>query len=229
MNKDSLSQLRSNWLFSSKDDAELAAVGRFSSVRQLEPNQTLFWQGDSVGHVFLVLDGALKLTRHDRKNRWKIARIAGAPDLVALHCLFAENGYTTTAVATQYSSVLAINAERLVWHIKERPQLAWRVALYLSREVECLVGEVEQLAMSSASERLAAYLLRLHDEPEQANGERVPRRRADLASLLSLSTETLCREISKFRRRGWIATDNGGFSVLEPDRLRSLVESRAEN
>ena len=223
-----VSELRRNWLFASETTAEADAVLRFSSVRHFETNQTLFWQGDSVSHLFLVIDGCLKLVRRDRKDRGRITQLAGPPDLIALHCLFSENGYYTTAVATQMGAVLAINAERFLWHVKRRPELAWRVALYLSREVEAMVGEIEQLAMSSASERLASYLLALHEGPERKNGERIPRRRADLASLLSLSTETLCREISKFRSQGWISTENGGFTVLRPDQLRNLVESRAD-
>lgn len=226
MTNDPLSLLRKSWLFSSETPAEMDAVLRISSFRRLEPNQTLFWQGDAVGHLFLVLEGALKLLRRDRKNRSRITGMAAAPDLVSLHCLFSENGYTETAVATQPSGVLAINAERFLWHIKKKPDLAWRVALYLSREVEELVGEIEHLSMFSASERLATYLLELHDDPERKQGDRVPRRRADLASLLSLSTETLCREISKFRSRGWVATDNGGFTVLAPEQLRELLETK---
>lgn len=153
-------------------------------------------------------------------------RIAGAPDLVALHCLFSENGYSTTAVAMQQCDVLAINAERLLWHVKQKPELSWRVALHLSREIEEMVGEIEQLSMSSATERLAAYLLRLHEKPERNNGERVPRRRADLANLLSVSTETLCREISRFRKQGLISTDKGSFTILNPDGLRRLIEPK---
>lgn len=227
--KESVSQLRRNWLFAPGGAGEAEAVLRFSNVRQLAANQTLFWQGDSVSHLFLVLDGAVKLMRRDRKDRCRITQVAGAPDLIALHCLFADNGYSTTGVAMEECAVLAINAERFLWHVKKTPELAWRVALGLGREMEGLVGEIEQLSMSSASERLASYLLSLHDEPERYNGDRVPRRRADLASLLSLSTETLCREISKLRSLGWIATEGGGFTILEPDRLRSLVESNADS
>lgn len=220
-----ISQLRRNRLFSAGTSDEAESVLRFSNIRLLEANQSLFWQDDPVGHLFLVLDGAVKLVRRDRRDRCRVARVAGAPDLIALHCLFSGNGYATTATALQDSSVLAINAERFLWHVKRKPDLAWRVAHNLSREMEGMVEEIEQLSMSSAAERLAAYLLGLHDEPERTNGERVPRRRADLASLLSLSTETLCREISRFRSRGWIATDAGHFTVLKPERLRRLVES----
>lgn len=221
-------QLKRNWLFASESPDDAEAVLRFSNIRRLESGQTLFWQDDPVSHVFVVLDGSLKLNRRDRKERRKIMRVAGPPDLVALHCLFSENGYSTTAVAMQNCDVLAINAERLLWHVKQKPELSWRVAHHLSREVEDMVGEIEQLSMSSATERLAAYLLGLHEEPERNNGERVPRRRADLASLLSVSTETLCREISKLRGRGWIDADRDGFTVLEPQRLRELIERKAD-
>jgi CRP-like cAMP-binding protein len=222
-----VSRVRRNWLFSSETPDETEAILRFSSVRQLESNQTLFWQGESIGHVFLVLDGSLKLHRRDRKDRCRITEVAGTPDLVALHCLFSGNGYTTTAVAMQASEVLAINAERFLWHVKKKPEMAWRVAHYLSHEVENLVVRMQQLAMSPASERLAAYLLELHEDPERMNGDKIPQRRADLASLLSVSTETLCREISKFRNRGLISTENGTFTVLKPDQLRGMVEAAA--
>lgn len=223
-----VSQLKRNWLFSAEPPEEAEAVLRFSNIRRLESGQTLFWQDDPVSHVFVVLDGSLKLNRRDRQERRRIMRVAGAPDLVALHCIFSENGYSTTAVAMQDCDVLAINAERFLWHVKQKPELSWRIALHLSREVEDMVGEIEQLSMSSAMERLAAYLLRLHEEPERNNGERVPRRRADLASLLSVSTETLCREISKLRSRGWIDADREGFTVREPERLRELIERKAD-
>lgn len=226
---DLLAKLRSNWLFSSGTIEESEAVLRFTGVRQLKANQTLFWQEDPVGHLFLVFHGSLKMIRRDKKDRHRVTRIAGATDLVALHCLFTEHGYGATAVAIGDCDVLAINAERFLWHVKQNTEWGWRIALCLSREVEEMVQEIGRVTMYTASERLAAYLLEIHENQEAMNGRGVPRRRADLASLLSLSTETLCREISKFRHSGWIATHQERFTVLEPERLRSLVDTTVAN
>lgn len=219
--------LQKNWLLSSQTSAEADALLRFSGVRQLDTNQTLFWQGDAISHVFLVLDGSLKLIRRDRKDRSKITDVVCAPDLVALHCLFAGNGYTTTAVALQTSAALAINAERFLWQTKQNPELAWRVAVHLSREVEGMLGAVELVSMLSVDERLAAYLLDGCGDPDGRNGARIPKRRAELASLLSMTTETLCRVISRFRKQGLISTKDGSFTILDPDGLRRLIESRS--
>ena len=51
---------------------------------------------------------------------------------------------------------------------------------------------------------------------------RLPVRRSDLASILGVTTETLCRVVARFRREGWILTADHDILVREPEALQGL-------
>jgi len=224
-----ISQLQRCRLFSGIGEPRLSALASICSSRTLAAGQTLFWHGEPVGHVFLVLDGAINLERRVKENQRKVIDIVEGGRIIGLHSMFSPNGYYTTAVAACDTHVLACNAERFLHQLKRTPELGWRIAVTLSDEVERLLSMVEQLSAYSAAERLAAYLLENHCDEDGAAEDRAPRRRADLASLLSLTPEALCREISRFRRLGVISTDDGTFQVLNPEPLETIVRGQAES
>lgn len=48
-------------------------------------------------------------------------------------------------------------------------------------------------------------------------------RQRDLASILAIAPETLCRIMAKFKRRGWIASTAEGVTVRDPASLGNLI------
>ena len=219
-----VSSLKETSLFSELSDLDLLAVLRFSNPRHLAPRQTLFWQGDPSGCFFLVLSGTVKLTRRDAKSREQVLGLVNSGQFIGEHTLFSGNGYPATALAVTETEVLAVQSVAFVRFVQQRNDLAWRMLTRLSKTIDTLIAHVEHLSTHQAEERVAQYLLDRFDaaRPAAALAD-IPARRSDLAGLLSLSKETLCRVLSKFRRAGWIEADGQRIVLHSPEQLEVLV------
>ena len=60
----------------------------------------------------------------------------------------------------------------------------------------------------------------------QQNGKpvRLPFSRGEMASLLGLSEETVCRQMAKMKRGGILYSPRGKIEVLDWERLRAVAE-----
>ncbi len=77
----------------------------------------------------------------------------------------------------------------------------------------------------TADQRVANFLL-AHFDPETIEGDviQIATNRAALGSYLALSTETVCRVLSEFTRRGLIEVDERRIRVLEPKGLEAITQ-----
>ena len=124
-----------------------------------------------------------------------------------------------------WERLIAIDAFSLMRHLRQHPELTWQMLAVISRSLHALVGQIRSVSLHSAEQRVASYLLANHDPEEPAlpiGGN--PSRRSELASMLGLTTETLCRVIASFRRRGWIETADHQIVVSEPDALQDTLK-----
>ena len=94
----------------------------------------------------------------------------------------------------------------------------------MSRRLHFLVEQIRSVSLRNAEQRVAGYLLENYD-PEDTTKPvaRIPERRSELASILGLTTETLCRVVASFRRQGWIATVDHDIVVAEAHSLKGLL------
>lgn len=138
--------------------------------------------------------------------------------------MFSGQGYPVNAMALEDTRAVAIDAFSLTRLLLQRPDLAWRMLAVMSRRLHFLVEQIRSVSLRNAEQRVAGYLLENYD-PEDATKPvaRIPARRSELASILGLTTETLCRVVASFRRHGWIATVDHDIVVEEAHSLKGLL------
>ncbi len=203
-------------LFGGLDDAVLARLAPHTSVRWLRAKQTLYVQGQPGDSIFVLIEGSLKLVRRTGGARELVVRLIRAGEVLAETVLFSRDGYPATAVALEDSHLLAVNARRFAACLRENSLLAWKVIERLGNRIEELQVQAESLATHTAEQKVAAYLVRRYRALSPSDAVVASScRRSDLASLLALAPETLCRVITEFKRRGWIRSENGRIVVID--------------
>ena len=158
----------------------------------------------------------MKLTRRTGGAREHVVRLIRPGEVLAESVLFSDRVYAATAVALEECRVLAIDARRFAAHLRRDPHLAWNVLERLGKRIEELQSQTELLATHTAEQKVAAYLMDRYRVLSPSDAVVASScRRSDLASLLALAPETLCRVITEFKRRGWIRSDNGRILVVD--------------
>lgn len=217
--------LRATTLFSAFPDAHLEAVARFSRLASFSPEEVLFREGEPCSAVYCCISGLVKLYLLGSDQHEKALEFVGAGQTFAEAAMFSGQGYPVNAVALDVTRLVAIDAFSLMRHLRQHPELTWQMLAVISRSLHALVGQIRSVSLHSAEQRVASYLLANHDPEEPAlpiGGN--PSRRSELASMLGLTTETLCRVIASFRRRGWIETADHQIVVSEPDALQDTLK-----
>jgi len=94
-------------------------------------------------------------------------------------------------------------ADRL---IAENPRLALDLYNRALIELTHIRRRMLLLGRMLASERVASFLIEISDRQDARQMIELPMSRSDIADYLGLSIETVCRELTKFKRDGIIAS-----------------------
>lgn len=216
--------LRASPLFTGLGRKVTARLALHTTACRLRVKDTLFVQGAPADVLFVLCEGSMKLVRRTGHAREHVVRLVQPGELLAECALLSKRTYPETAVAVEESRLLAINARHFVACMGDTPALAWQVTERLGTRIEELQARAELLATHTAEQKVAAYLLRRYQALPK--GEAVVAsscRRSDIASLLALAPETLCRVITEFKRRGWIQGDSGRIVVIDAGSLAGVA------
>ncbi len=109
------------------------------------------------------------------------------------------------------------------------PQTWRRVGLLILRDLELAIGAIDDLTIRDADRRLGAIVLRLAgarraDNPDDPEPE-MPASQADLAAISGLSRATAAPILARLEAEGILVRGYRRIRLLQPHRLRSLVDA----
>ncbi len=205
-------------LWQCEDDARgcLRGARRALQRRELAAGQPLFRQGDSLCRVFVLMSGAVQVSRLDRQGRARIVDLVLPGDVLGFDD-FASGVYSGSAQALRDALVCAIEPAR--WQsLRQRDLRLPALASLGASQVQRAMRQNMRLRLGSAA-RLADWLLQLAARVESPNIE-LPLSYQDLAEYLDLRPETLSRALRELERRQCLRRAGGLRLELDPELLR---------
>jgi CRP/FNR family transcriptional regulator len=189
--------------------------------RRIHGGALLFSAGSPLSAVYIVRSGTFKTLAVSREGQSKITGFHLPGDILGLHALSARE-YLFDAVALEESEVCVLPIERLEHMLDTVPglQRAFVRALSdaISRDKRLLL-----MGCMDAEQRVSRLLVSLADRYQRLGYARedlfLHMTRDDIASYLSLSSETVSRVISRLRRKGLIAVDQRHIAFTDAERL----------
>jgi CRP-like cAMP-binding protein len=217
---DPSSVLRQVALFEGLDDAHLAELTARGRRRDLEPEQTVFLEGDRATGLYVVLRGRVKVFKLSPKGREQTLRIMGSGEPVGEVAVLSGEAYPASAETLEPSEVFYIPRQAFLDLVSREPEVAMRLLSALSERLRSFASLIEDLSLRDVSERLAAYLLSLAsgDDSEQTIDLDVSK--GQLSAAVGTVPETLSRAFQQLSRAG--AVETSGRKVYIKD--RALLE-----
>ncbi|MGA8262702.1 MAG: Crp/Fnr family transcriptional regulator [Arenicellales bacterium] len=201
-------------------------VGRLAesmAYRRLHARQTLYQQDDPAHACYVVLTGTMQLSVKLGPQR-VIAGLAYPNDLLGLESLRSGSTRPETAVAGSRVELLEIDADRMRGFLLEHPRLQLQLLNHVISKLREEVTHAVQTGHYDAEQKIAAYLISRENGSASKAGETKSLSQAELADYLSLTPETFCRKVSKFRQLGWIDGRGNDYTVREHEALQRLLE-----
>jgi CRP/FNR family transcriptional regulator len=198
--------------------------------RSVKRGATLFHRGDRFEAVYAVRTGFFKTRLSSDDGRDQVTGFQMAGEIIGLDGIVNDH-HTCDAVALEDAEVCVMPFERIEELSREVTALQRHVHQIMSREIVREHGVMLLLGSMRAEERLAAFLLnlvqRLHARGFSQSELVLRMTREEIGSYLGLKLETVSRTLSKFVEDGIVAVQQRHVRIVDPDKLRRLVNAPA--
>ncbi|MEO5330284.1 MAG: Crp/Fnr family transcriptional regulator [Magnetococcus sp. THC-1_WYH] len=218
-------KLKRSELFSPLSTGQWEQLRPGIMMQEVAKNGVLFQQNQPFTHLYYLDEGIFKLGLEMAEGGEKIVHIAKAGETFATALMFLDRKvYPVTAQAIKKSRVIGVNAAHFRKMLINSPELCMTLLGELSQRLSAHLGNVRNNCLRNAQSRVARYLL--EELPHDPYGNHVIQleiSKQTLASLLSITPETLSRSLSEFEKKKIIFMQNRQIQILDLKALKGIA------
>ncbi|WP_199098784.1 helix-turn-helix domain-containing protein [Dyella sp. ASV21] len=193
---------------------------------KLAAGQSLYHAGQPFKSLYLVHAGFLKLIELADDGRDQVTGFRGKGDFLGVESI-GLSSYASGAVSLESGETWELPYPAILQACHAMPGLQGRLTAALAREIRADHAWMLAIGTLNAEQRVASFLI---DEARRyARMGFSPRhfilrmRRADMASFLALTNETVCRVMTKLHEMRLIDVARREVQVLDDGALRALA------
>jgi len=210
-------------LFRGLSPENLNELAMIVTSQELGRGQTVFSEGEEGVGFYVVMSGQIKIFKLSFDGKEQILHILGPGEPFAEVAVFAGARYPAHAQALEKSRVLFFPKTAFIDLIESHPSLSLNMLAMLSIRLRKFANMIESLSLKEVPGRLAAHLLLLSGQKNDANVVRLPVAKTQLASMLGTIPETLSRILAKMNSQGLINTQGSTIQILDRPALEELA------
>lgn len=194
----------------------------FSGQSQLCPAQVeIFRQDTPAKAVYLVEQGLVKLVRITYAGDQVIVGLRRRNWLIGAPSILLGKQYSYTAIAVLPTVLRCISKKSFLELVKNNVQFSLHIQRMLSENIYSQMRHRAETSFMSAQERLEFLLSdMIHDQEATdstiPNTFTLPLTNQELAQLIAISPEHLCRVLKGMEKKGLIRRDYGKVIVTNP-------------
>ncbi|MGO8952327.1 MAG: Crp/Fnr family transcriptional regulator [Rhodomicrobium sp.] len=224
MDRADWSILKSTPFFSAMPTEDALTLIGNQSPRTYEKGVTLFRQGESASAFFVILGGWVKLYRITPDGLEVVLNVFKTGETFAEAAMFLGGRYPASAETVSRVRLLRIEAAIFRARIHERPELALAMLASASRQLKSLIGQIEQIKVRSAPQRIAEFIIGLAPKNEGGRAAiEFPFEKNLLANRLGMKPESFSRALGKLRPYG-VTVEKETVMIDDLSKLHLLVE-----
>jgi len=204
-------------LLSDDERTALASLGRTTVY---PPGAVMCVEGDPNTHVFVLVDGWVKIVGVTSDGHELTLALRGRGDTVG-EVAGETTGYRTATVqAVGTVRALIVPYERFSSFLDAHDGADRAYRRMVTRRWNDAESMLRARSVTSGAQRLAGLLLELADSELQTA---MTLTQEELASLTGASRATVTRALSNWRRRGIISTGQRDIAITDPGALRKIA------
>lgn len=197
------------------------------TVKQVrfDAGDVLFAQGEHSSSLYSLSRGIVKITCHTTGGREQIVGIANPGKLLVGLQSIETDRYQYTAVAETDVVACKIRHRGLLNEAAGNSDIALRLLKALNAQLAHSRELMQVMGHKSAAAKIASFISLIIPESERARQRfSLPFSRGEIASLLGLSEETVCRQMARMKRDGILYSPRGRIEILDWNRLRAIAD-----
>jgi len=211
-------------LFTALDEAAAVSLRASMDTVKIAKGSILFKEGDDGEHLYVIVDGKLKLGTSSGDGRENLLSILGPGEMFGELSLFDPGPRTSTATAVTDAKLLSLSHEKVIPWLKQNPEVSLQLLTRLSQRLRRTNEAVGDLVFSDVPGRVAKALIDLGDRFGKTTPEGLlvnhDLTQEELAQLVGASRETVNKALADFVQREWIKLEPRAVLLLDVDRLQ---------
>lgn len=205
-------------------DLNCVVTNAFKEVHYLA-GDVLFAQGQVSTSLYSVSAGLVKIVSQMPDGREQIVGLSQPGKLLVGLQSITDNSYEYTAVAATDVTACKISHRALLNAVYDEPDIAMRLVAALNAQLAHSRALLEVMGHQCAAAKIASFLMLVTPKNTNGNGRMtLPFSRKDIAGLLGLSEETVCRQMARLQREDVIDAPRGTILVKDWQLLRTIAD-----
>ena len=211
-------------LLTSDEQHNLSALG---GTRKYPAGATMCVEGDPATHVFVLMDGWVRILSVTDDGHEMVLAIRGNGDTVGEASGETSGHRSATVKAIGTVHALIISYDRFNTFLDTHPRAGSAFRRTITQRWSDAETMLRRHVVTSGAQRLAALLLDLaarHGNGADGAIELVlPLSQEELASLAGTSRATVTRALSNWRKRGFIRTSQRHITITDVQKLQQIT------
>ncbi|CAM4286605.1 cAMP-binding domain of CRP or a regulatory subunit of cAMP-dependent protein kinases [Pedobacter westerhofensis] len=191
-------------------------------VRSIRKKQIIYYEGDQVSGIYLVLTGKVKTIKLSEDGRELLTGMYGPDEYFGIPALLLNEPYAETAEALEDTTICQLPKDMLEELLNRYPDVARQFIHILSNNLLDKEEQLLQLAYHSVRKRMAEVLIRLCKLEKQEGQISLRISRDNLAAMAGMATETVSRILSDFKDEGIIERKGSQIGILDYLKLQQM-------
>ena len=188
------------------------------------PDVALFQQGSQAQQVYFIERGLVKLNRVEKDGHQIIVGLRSSGWILGTSAVILQKFSPVSATTLTNCHIRHISAEAFRHLLKTDIQFSWHIQHSQSRETDEHITRISQLCCLSARHRLEQLLWELTSAMSLTNAEKevrveVPLKQWEIAQLIGVTPEHLCRMLRVLEEEGILSRKKGWLFVVDAQRL----------
>lgn len=190
--------------------------------------EVLFLQGQSSSSLYSLTDGMVKICTHSADGREQIVGLSTPGSLLVGLQSINDDRYTYTGIAETAVAACKVNHRALLSCVRKKGEVALRLLDALNAQLTHSRALMEVMGHKCAAAKIASFILLMAPKSKRGNCRfPLPFSRLEMASLLGLREETVCRLMASMKRAGAIYAPRGNIEIRDWRKLRAISDGRA--
>ncbi|MFN2166875.1 MAG: cyclic nucleotide-binding domain-containing protein, partial [Anaerolineae bacterium] len=186
----------------------------------------LYWQGDPVDHVFLLISGAVKISTISEDGQIHTYGIVGARRLLGANAYLLGSDHDMVAEAFEDCEVLVMPPAGFERALSEDARLSAVVMRELARGLHGLSEQMRDLSFLDVQQRLKRSLVRLAEEHGLATDRGIRINLAltheEMGALVAANRSTITACLSELKQQGYLWTEGRRLVIIPPQQMEIL-------
>ncbi len=206
---------------------EFVHLSHLAKVTEIKKRRPIYLVGDAGDAVYLLKAGRVKISNCDQSGREVTFSILKPGDIFGEVEALDGSPRATSAEALDNVVLGVVPRDEFLGYLHQHPEIALALTKLVGARLRELQSRVEDLVFRDVPGRLAHLLQQLGESGEVADGDgravRAQFTHQELANLIGCNRETVSAILGQFRAQGLIQLDRCSITILNMDRVASLV------